>query len=1057
MSEISAQSIFENVNAYEAKYIETGDNEFLNRVISILSNGYKHPEFPKLNSEERSSLLGRLGMEYLERYVKVGDILDLDLAFKAFHSSIEQIDFSDPRSKNIAIDLPTHLRTDNPTKNNKLVVEKTIGLYEDVLNRVHKGSEDHQVILLNLAVAHKQLYELRGLHSDLDNSILIHDELQNLINVNSPIRSISINNYGNALYERYKILSSYDDLLKAITFQTEAISLSSALPNYEAAYRYSIHFSYYEKYLVTNNESDLYLAIENLKRSIDLMPIDSADKPERILSYAILLKMRFIKVKSITDLDNAVEVINQIIAVNSKKDENNWKFFSVLANLLHLRHDTTGGIYDLDQAIEAITQAIVLLEDDSSDLPYLLADRSILLAQKFDYDHNPSLLDLAEKGLIRAISLVKNDQVLKSRFQQNLANVQKIVFEISGDQTNLVNAIEIRKDAIKSTSHDSDELAGRIASLGQDFFSLFQVTQESSYLNDAIKQLRLASSLQHSSELEAAGTRYVLTNLLMERYNLRKSNRDLDEARTLYPKVIETATRSSINLLLSANVSWANWNSRFNFWDQAVQAFEYALSAADELVQIQRTLGHKAIQIEKLTDLHINACYAFAKYGKNEEAVMALERGRARILAQSFTLRNPELSRLASEYPLLATSLCKAASRLDEIYRDELLNSVEKRTGEEYGDAIAVFNDWRNVVSEIRKLDGYENFNSEITFKDILSVASSKPIIYIAPTYWEGLAFLITPDGLVRTIHLPELTTVSINKFIIDLTMRYAIQYDLLSSIDEICSWLWMKVMEPICTLCKSINISDVFLVPCGILGVLPLYASWTSDKSRPTGRLYALDLVNFSFIPSVRSVLLTREAMKIPIDSVLVIEDPTSTLQYAPLEAEAVLGFFTNKDLIGGEAATKFEVLTRLGQKNVLHFSCHGYSNVIDPIHSGLLMANDETLTVADIQQVRLIATRLVVLSACETGLIGRQLMDEVIGFPSAWLGLGVPGIISSIWTVDDESTSILMGLFYKYLIVHKYPPGDALRQAQIMLRDTPSGQYMHPYFWAAFYMTGC
>jgi CHAT domain-containing protein len=213
---------------------------------------------------------------------------------------------------------------------------------------------------------------------------------------------------------------------------------------------------------------------------------------------------------------------------------------------------------------------------------------------------------------------------------------------------------------------------------------------------------------------------------------------------------------------------------------------------------------------------------------------------------------------------------------------------------------------------------------------------------------------------------------------------------------------------------------------------------------------------LNITYIPSVGAASAIYKSTKIPFESILVVEDPTSTLQYAPIESASALMHFNIKDLIGGEAATKDEVIAHLSGKNVLHFSCHGYSDPSNPQQSGLIMANAEALKVVDIHQVRLNSTRLVVLSACQTGLIGRKLMDEVEGFPSTWLGIGVPGIISTLWSVDDRSTSILMRSFYENLKVKGLRPDEALRQAQIFLRDTPGGLYEHPFYWGAFFMTG-
>ena len=42
-----------------------------------------------------------------------------------------------------------------------------------------------------------------------------------------------------------------------------------------------------------------------------------------------------------------------------------------------------------------------------------------------------------------------------------------------------------------------------------------------------------------------------------------------------------------------------------------------------------------------------------------------------------------------------------------------------------------------------------------------------------------------------------------------------------------------------------------VTLIPTGRLALLPLYAAWTEDKTRPTGRRYALAELCFSYAPS--------------------------------------------------------------------------------------------------------------------------------------------------------------------------------------------------------------
>ena len=78
----------------------------------------------------------------------------------------------------------------------------------------------------------------------------------------------------------------------------------------------------------------------------------------------------------------------------------------------------------------------------------------------------------------------------------------------------------------------------------------------------------------------------------------------------------------------------------------------------------------------------------------------------------------------------------------------------------------------------------------------------------------------------------------------------------------------------------------------------------------------------------------------------------------------------------------------------------------------------------------------------------------DEVVGLNRAFLYAGTPGtptVIASLWTVDDEPTKLLMEDFYNYLR-KGMDKAEALRRAQQAVKN----KYSHPYFWAAFSLSG-
>ncbi len=179
-------------------------------------------------------------------------------------------------------------------------------------------------------------------------------------------------------------------------------------------------------------------------------------------------------------------------------------------------------------------------------------------------------------------------------------------------------------------------------------------------------------------------------------------------------------------------------------------------------------------------------------------------------------------------------------------------------------------------------------------------------------------------------------------------------------------------------------------------------------------------------------------------------------------------------------ENATRAAVLENLPQYSVVHFSCHGSANFRTPLNSGLLMAHDETLSLRDLLDLNLQGLRLAILSACETGIPGTDLPDEVVSLPTGLLQAGAAGVVSSLWSVAELSTMVLLSLFYELWRSEHLDPPEALRQAQIWLRDSTGpalapylkparpdlaqkldqsyGQrpFAHPFYWAAFTYTG-
>jgi CHAT domain-containing protein len=108
-----------------------------------------------------------------------------------------------------------------------------------------------------------------------------------------------------------------------------------------------------------------------------------------------------------------------------------------------------------------------------------------------------------------------------------------------------------------------------------------------------------------------------------------------------------------------------------------------------------------------------------------------------------------------------------------------------------------------------------------------------------------------------------------------------------------------------------------------------------------------------------------------------------------------------------------------------------------------------DGILTADEISRLNLTKTKLVVLSACETGLGDVKNSEGVFGLQRAFKLAGVESLIMSLWKVPDEATAELMTTFYDEWLAGKNKQ-DAFKTAQQKVR----GIYKSPYYWAAFVM---
>jgi hypothetical protein len=535
-------------------------------------------------------------------------------------------------------------------------------------------------------------------------------------------------------------------------------------------------------------------------------------------------------------------------------------------------------------------------------------------------------------------------------------------------------------------------------------------------------------------------------------------------------------------------------------WKEAISCYRSGLAAQEGLYQTAAMPEARASHLHEIRLVAPRLAYCLAKTDAQEEAVVTLELGRGRTLAENVALYDATIENLSAEDQAALEALRSTIRAL----QNQAMLPAEAPERRDFVTISEEFNrantELRETVERIRK--DHSGFLSPPVFADIRRAAVSRVLVYLLAGLDDGIAFVLRGVGSqpIETIWLPGLTEAGSFARIDGYWGKYRKHLNApddadarrswLAALDSTANWLWNAGMG---NLARALGSEErVAIIPIGLTGFLPLHAAWTEDPAQPSGRLYAIDILNIAYAPSARllEVSHTRSANHPQVDSFFAVDEPRPVnalpLPNAAGEVAFASSHFSKKVILRHEKATRENALGRMAEFSVLHFACHGRANAFEPLDSGLTLSNNTLLSLRDLLNLRLPGTRLAVLSACESGVAGAQAPDELVGLPGGLLQAGVAGVVGSLWSVADASTMLLMAQFYHEWQKNWMDPVQALRLAQQWVRDATNRekrdfirsikdlgfgddlylqlslsdpderQHTHPFHWAAFSFYG-
>ncbi len=367
------------------------------------------------------------------------------------------------------------------------------------------------------------------------------------------------------------------------------------------------------------------------------------------------------------------------------------------------------------------------------------------------------------------------------------------------------------------------------------------------------------------------------------------------------------------------------------------------------------------------------------------------------------------------------------------------------------------------------------------------------------------VAYILLPHGDPRWVDLGEAEPIdqAVAEF------RNTLHSSKSTNVKALARRLDEKVMRPVRKLLGQMR--NVLLSPDGSLNLVP-FAALVDEQNR-----YLVERYSFTYLTSGRDLLRFRPDAQIAKAPVIVADpdfgerpsdrktaSSTGILDlrqayFSPLsgtaeEAKALKMILPQATVLTRDQATE-AALKQVASPGVLHIATHGFfladavenpseaerrrkllqhtgglaslgARLENPLlrsglglsganlrRSGPNQEDDGILTAMEVAGLNLWGTKLVVLSACETGVGEVRTGEGVYGLRRALVLAGAETQVMSLWPVSDRGTRDLMIGYYKALQAGQ-GRSEAMRQVQLRMLKDPRRR--HPFYWASFIVSG-
>ena len=746
----------------------------------------------------------------------------------------------------------------------------------------------------------------------------------------------------------------------------------------------------------------------------------------------------------IANREKALDYYNQALNVfNQENDSQRWAEIQVNLAAVYIERKSSDLQKNLLDAISCCEQALLVYTKDRYPMGWANAHSELAIAHK-----NLGNWGKAIEASNRALEVCTSDK-FSQRYITTNNNLGAIYIDIAHSKSDLKSKLEDFKQAINCLEQ------------------VLQVAHQKGYTQDC------------------ANIKVNLSSCYFEYLKILESGHFVDELDLEQEKVVSFCQESLTyfqqhnypEMVVKLYALFGKFYQNIQNYDLAYEHFARAIDHIEELrsdmISDEQSKQKWSAEYNGIYGYLISICLKLgetdAEYKK--KAFEYSERNKARSLVELINSRDRypdylsaiEIERLKS----LKQEIIRIQQRLyiDETY--QLNNNVLNRTV--LRQQLENLETQKNQI--IKGKESNFSFQEEVkalNFQEIKSLLSNSETCALSWYFLENslVTFIITPQlSEPCTLPLSDQHHQQFLKNILDWLHSYeelnkekdetkrtvkteewikSLSYRL----DNLASSLMLhQIIDKLQELEKVYNTQykKMLLIPHWFLHLIPIHALPLSKSTCLIDYFQA----GVNYIPCCQLLdKISSYKKELNFNHFFAIQNPTKDLSFASLEVNIienlVKSLAPNRKILPEDYATKINLYQskELTVANCIHFSCHGQFITQRPLFSGLLLANEEFLTLGEIFELDLGNCYLITLSACKTGQVDYHTMSEYVGLPSAFLYAGCSSIVSSLWSVDEKATAFLLIKFYENLLGQLAEKSElnvaiALNQAQLWLRD--------------------